>query len=46
VSAHLRRQATPFGFGLVAIFSFEAVDLFFISKLGDARWRRSALRCR
>jgi hypothetical protein len=36
VSAHLRRQATPFGFGLVAIFSFEAVDLFFISKLGDA----------
>jgi len=32
----LRRQATPFGFGLVAIFSFEAADLFFISKLGDA----------
>ncbi|MGK2927107.1 MAG: MATE family efflux transporter [Lysobacterales bacterium] len=36
VAAHLRRQATPFGFGLVAIFSFEAADLFFISKLGDA----------
>ena len=30
VAAHLRRQATPFGFGLVAIFSFEAADLFFI----------------
>jgi len=36
VAAHLRRQATPFGFGLVAIFSVEAADLFFISKLGDA----------
>jgi putative MATE family efflux protein len=36
VAAHLRRQATPFGFGLVAIFSFEAADLFFISRLGDA----------
>ena len=36
VAAHLRRQATPFGFGLVAIFSFEAADLFFISQLGDA----------
>jgi len=36
VAAHLRRQATPFGFGLVAIFSFEAADLFFISKLGSA----------
>jgi len=36
VAAHLRRQATPFGFGLVAIFSFEAADLFFISKLGTA----------
>lgn len=36
VAAHLRRQATPFGLGLVAIFSFEAADLFFISKLGDA----------
>jgi putative MATE family efflux protein len=36
VAAHLRRQGTPFGLGLVAIFSFEAADLFFISKLGDA----------
>lgn len=36
VGAHLRRQATPFALGLVAIFSFEAVDLFFISRLGDA----------
>jgi putative MATE family efflux protein len=36
VAAHLRRQATPFGFGLVAIFSFEAVNLFFVSMLGDA----------
>jgi putative MATE family efflux protein len=36
VSAHLRRQATPFALGLVAIFSFEAVDMFFISRLGDA----------
>ena len=36
VAAHLRRQATPFALGLVAIFSFEVADLFFISKLGDA----------
>ena len=36
VGAHLRRQATPFALGLAAIFSFEAVDLFFISRLGDA----------
>ena len=36
VAAHLRRQGTPFALGLVAIFSFEAVDMFFISKLGDA----------
>ncbi|NIP19233.1 MAG: MATE family efflux transporter [Xanthomonadales bacterium] len=36
VGGHLRRQATPFALGLVAIFSFEAVDLFFISRLGDA----------
>ena len=36
VAAHLRRQATPFGVGLIAIFSFEAADLFFISRLGDA----------
>lgn len=35
VAGHLRRQAVPFGFGLLAIFSFEAVDLFFISMLGD-----------
>jgi putative MATE family efflux protein len=35
VGAHLRRQATPFALGLVAIFSFEAADLFFISRLGD-----------
>jgi putative MATE family efflux protein len=35
VAAHLRRQATPFGLGLVAIFSFEAADLYFISRLGD-----------
>jgi putative MATE family efflux protein len=36
VAAHLRRQGTPFAFGLMAIFSFEVADLFFISKLGDA----------
>ena len=36
VAGHLRRQAAPMGLGLVAIFSFEAVDLFFISQLGDA----------
>lgn len=36
VGAHLRRQATPFAVGLVAIFSFEAIDLFFIAQLGDA----------
>jgi len=35
VAGHLRRQATPMALGLVAIFSFEAVDLFFISQLGD-----------
>lgn len=35
VAAHLRRQGTPFALGLVAIFSFEAADLFFISRLGD-----------
>ena len=34
VGAHLRRQATPFALSLVAIFSFEAIDLFFISRLG------------
>ncbi len=36
VGAHLRRQAVPFGLGLVAIFSFEAIDLFFIAQLGEA----------
>lgn len=36
VGGHLRRQATAFSLGLVAIFSFDAVDLFFISRLGDA----------
>lgn len=36
VAGHLRRQGTPFALGLVAIFSFEAVDLFFIGQLGDA----------
>ena len=36
VSGNLRKQATPFAWALVAIFSFEAVDLFFISRLGDA----------
>lgn len=35
MTAHLRRQGTPFALGLVAIFSFEAADLFFISRLGD-----------
>jgi len=36
VAAHLRRQGIPFALGLVAIFSFDAADLFFISRLGDA----------
>ncbi len=36
VGTHLRRQTQAFALGLVAIFSFEAVDLFFISRLGDA----------
>ena len=36
VAGHLRRQGIPFSLGLVAIFSFEAVDLFFIGQLGDA----------
>ncbi|MDX1556805.1 MAG: MATE family efflux transporter, partial [Xanthomonadales bacterium] len=35
VAAHLRRQGIPFGLALVAIFSFEAIDLFFIAQLGD-----------
>ena len=36
VGGHLRRQATAFSIGLLAIFSFEAVNLFWISRLGDA----------
>jgi putative MATE family efflux protein len=36
VAAHLRRQGTPFALGLVAIFSFDAADMFFISRLGEA----------
>jgi putative MATE family efflux protein len=36
VAGNLRRQAIPFSIGLLAIFSFEAVDLFFIGQLGDA----------
>lgn len=36
VGTHLRRQTQAFALGLVAIFSFEAVDLFFIARLGDA----------
>lgn len=36
VGKQLRRQAIPFSFGLLAIFSFEAVDLFFIAQLGSA----------
>ena len=36
VGGHLRRQTTAFTFGLLAIFSFEAVNLFWISRLGDA----------
>ena len=35
VPAHLRRQATPMAMGLVAIISFDAVDMFFVSQLGD-----------
>lgn len=36
VAARLRRQATPMALGLVAIISFDAVDLYFVSQLGDA----------
>lgn len=36
VAAQLRRQATPFAVGLIALISFDAVDLFFVSRLGDA----------
>jgi putative MATE family efflux protein len=35
VAAHLRRQAIPMAMGLVAIISFDVVDLFFVSLLGD-----------
>jgi len=34
VAGHLRKQSLPMAAGLLAIFSFEAVDLFFISRLG------------
>lgn len=34
VAKHLWRQGTPMAFGLVALLSFEAVDLFFIAQLG------------
>jgi putative MATE family efflux protein len=37
VPAHLRRQATPMALGLIAIISFDVVDLFFVSRLGDAQ---------
>ncbi len=36
VSRHLRVQATPMAIGLLAIISFDVVDLFFVSRLGDA----------
>jgi len=36
VAGNLRRQAIPFSIGLIAIFSFEVVDLYFIGQLGDA----------
>ena len=35
IGTHLRRQATPMALGLVAIISFDAVDLFFVSQLGE-----------
>ncbi|MBT8445289.1 MAG: MATE family efflux transporter [Gammaproteobacteria bacterium] len=35
VASRLRRQATPFAVGLIALISFDAVDLFFLSRLGD-----------
>jgi putative MATE family efflux protein len=37
VSRHLRVQATPMALGLVAIISFDVVDLYFVSRLGDAQ---------
>jgi putative MATE family efflux protein len=36
VARHLRVQATPMALGLLAIISFDVVDLFFVSRLGDA----------
>jgi len=36
VSRLLRVQATPMALGLLAIMSFDIVDLFFVSRLGDA----------
>lgn len=33
---HLRKLATPMIVGLLAILSFDAVDLFFVAQLGDA----------
>jgi putative MATE family efflux protein len=35
VARHLRVQATPMAIGLLAIISFDVVDLFFVSRLGD-----------
>jgi putative MATE family efflux protein len=35
VGSHLRRQTSAFSLGLVAIFSFEAVNMFYIAWLGD-----------
>lgn len=35
VGGHLRRQTSAFSLGLVAIFSFEAVNMFYIAWLGD-----------
>jgi putative MATE family efflux protein len=35
VGRHLRVQATPMALGLLAIISFDVVDLFFVSRLGD-----------
>lgn len=35
MGANLRRQALPFSVGLIAIFSLEAIDLFFIAQLGE-----------
>jgi putative MATE family efflux protein len=35
VASRIWSQATPMGLGLMAIISFDAVDLFFVSQLGD-----------